>query len=247
MNPGGGPPNERPAIGLNAVDPTLRTPYLQQWGLNLQFQATASTLVEVGYQGTKGTRLATQRLINQPILASAERPINGIATNTAANAALRVPYVGFSPTGLVWLETSTDSRYNSLQTSVTRRFSKGLRVLGSYTWAKSLDNNSGSGTGATFIAPDGDQFRLGLNRGLSDFDRTHRAVMNFSYAIPKWGFGLNRTGFGKRFFDGWQIAQIEAVDGQAIQPFGVIGFATEPLERILWKPCGENYSCAIAK
>jgi len=46
------------------------------------------------------------------ILSSPEQPINGITTNTTANSALRVPYVGFSPTGLVWLETSTDSRYN---------------------------------------------------------------------------------------------------------------------------------------
>jgi len=41
--------NDRPAIGLNAADPTLRTPYMQQWGLNVQYQATASTLIEVGY------------------------------------------------------------------------------------------------------------------------------------------------------------------------------------------------------
>jgi len=150
-------------------------------------------------------------LINQPILASPERPVNGITTNTTANAALRVPYVEFSPTGLVWLETSTDSRYNSLQTSVTRRFSKGLRLLGSYTWAKSLDNNSGSGTGASFTQTEGDQLPLGLNRGPSDFDRTHRAVLNFSYNIPKWGFRWNNTAFGKRFFDGWQIAGVSVI------------------------------------
>src|SRR6185295_4200664 len=125
-------------------------------------------------------------LINQPILASASAPVNGQTTNTAANAGLRVPYVGFSPTGLVWLETSTDSRYNSLQASVTRRLSKGLRMLASYTFAKSLDDNSGSGTGATFAVFDGDQTRLSLNRGLSDFDRTHRFALNFGYEIPGW-------------------------------------------------------------
>ncbi len=192
---------DRPAIGLNAVDPTLKTPYLQQWGLNAQYQVTPSTMVEAGYQGTKGSRLASQRLINQPILASATNPIGGQTTNTAANASLRVPYVGFSPTGLVWLETSTDSSYNSLQTSVTRRFSKGLRLLASYTWAKSLDNNSGSGTGATFTQLDGDQTRLSLNRGLSDFDRTHRLIVNFSYNLP---YGR----LNKRIFGDWQVAGV---------------------------------------
>src|SRR6185295_11372374 len=159
-------------------------------------------------------------LINQPILASASAPVNGQTTNTAANAGLRVPYVGFSPTGLVWLETSTDSRYNALQTSVTRRLSKGLRLLASYTWSKSLDNNSGSGTGATFTQTDGDQTRLGLNRGLSDFDRKHRMVVNFSYNIPKWGFGLNNTAFGKRAFDGWQISGVTVL--QSGTPFSIL-------------------------
>ncbi len=131
-----------------------------------------------------------------------------------------MPYVGFSPTGLVWLETSTDSRYNSLQTSLTRRFAKGLRLLASYTWSKSLDNNSGSSTGATFTQTDGDQTRLNLNRGLSDFDRTHRVVVNFSYNIPKWGFGLNDTAAGTRVFDGWQIAGVTVA--QSGTPFSIL-------------------------
>ena len=211
---------DRPAIGLNAVDPTLRTPYLQQWGLNAQYQITPATLIEIGYAGTKGSRLATQRLINQPLLASASAPVNGQTTNTAANAQLRVPYTGFSPTGLVWLETSTDSRYNSLQASLTRRFAKGLRLLASYTWAKSLDNNSGSATGATFTQTDGDQGQPSLNRGLSDFDRTHRAVLNFSYQIPNWGFRWKASAFGKRVFDGWQLAGVSVV--QSGTPFSIL-------------------------
>ncbi len=212
--------NDRPAIGLNAVDPTMKTPYLQQWGLNMQYQLTQSTLVEVGYVGTKGSNLATQRLINQPVLASASAPVNGETTNTAANAQLRVPYVGFSPTGLVWLETSTDSRYNSMQASVTRRLSKGLRMLVAYTWAKSLDNNSGSSTGATFTGIDGDQTRLGLNRGPSDFDRKQRLVVNYSYSVPNWGFGWKNTAIGKRLFDGWQLAGV--VIAQTGTPISVL-------------------------
>ncbi len=211
---------DRPAIGLNAVDPTLKTPYLQQYGFNFQYQVTPATLIELGYVGTKGSRLATQRLINQPVLASTTSPVNGQTTNTAANAQLRVPYVGFSPTGLVWLETSTDSRYNSMQASITRRLTKGLRLLGSYTWAKSLDNNSGSATGATFTQGDGDQTRLSLNRGLSDFDRKHRVVVNFSYIIPNWGFGMKNSAVGKRVFGGWQVAGVAVAQGGT--PFSVL-------------------------
>lgn len=229
----------RPAIGLNAVDPTLRTPYLQQWGVSLQYQWTPEMLAEAGYQGTKGSLLATQRLINQPLLASAERPVNGLTTNTTANAELRVPYPGFSGTGLVWLETSTDSRYNALQMSLTRRLSRGARFLVAYTWAKSLDNNSGSGTGATFTQTDGDQTRLDTNRGLSDFDRTHRLVANFTYEAPNWGLWWKNSAFGKRAFGGWQVSGVAIY--QSASPFSVLDtsgaslFATSS-SRASWAP-----------
>ena len=122
-----------------------------------------------------------------------------------------------------------------MQTSVTRRFSKGLRLLGSYTFAKSLDNNSGSGTGATFNQTDGDQLRLGLNRGLSDFDRTHRAVVNFSYNIPKWGY----SGFGKKFFEGWQVAGVAVM--QSGTPISILDTSGAALygtsnSRASWAP-----------
>lgn len=210
----------RPALSLNSVDPTFRSPYLQQWGVNFQWQFLKNTVAEVGYVGTKGSALPSMRLANQSLLASVEAPVNGITTNTAANAQLRVPYIGFSPTGLIWLESSTDSRYNSLQASVSRRLSAGLRALASYTWGKSLDNNSGSGTGATFTQFDGDQNNLGSNRGPSDFDRTHRFVLNFTYAVPKWGFGWNETAVGKRVFSGWEIAGVAIM--QSGVPFSIL-------------------------
>ena len=140
-----------PALALNSVDPTLRTPYVNQWAFNLQYQAAKDTLVEVGYVGTKGVALPVEQEINQSLLASPSAPINGITTNTSANAPQRVPYPGFSASGLLELETASDSSYNSLQASVTQRFHHGLRFLASYTWSKSLDDISG---GATSIFAD---------------------------------------------------------------------------------------------
>ena len=107
------------ALGMNAVDPTLRTPYVQQWGMNVQYEVARETLVEVGYVGTKGVALPARVAADQAILASPTNPVNGIATNTAANAPLRVPYIGFSNEGLLTEETVADSRYNALQASVT--------------------------------------------------------------------------------------------------------------------------------
>ena len=198
--------NDKPALGLNSVDPNLRTPYLQQWGLNIQWAATSDMLVEIGYLGTKGVALPDRRAINQALLASPTAPINGNTTNTSANTQLRVPYTGLSPAGLLAEETAADSRYNSLQASVTRRVSHGLRLQASYTYSKSMDDTSGGST-TLFSEISGDESNMGSSKGVSDFDRTHRLMLNAGYEIPRFGFGWNNT-VGKRLFAGWHIAGI---------------------------------------
>jgi outer membrane receptor protein involved in Fe transport len=197
----------QPAIGLNSMDPKLRVPYLNQWGLNVQWEAVRDTLVEVGYVGTKGTSLPVRRAIDQAVLASPDHPVNGITTNTTANTALRVPYEGFSPNGLLAEETDADSRYNSLQASVTRRFSHGLRFLASYTFSKSMDDTSGGST-TIFSEITGDESNLRSSKGVSDFDRTHRLVVNFSYEIPNFGGRYRSSGAGKRIFGGWMLSGV---------------------------------------
>jgi hypothetical protein len=176
----------QPAIGLNSVDPNLRTPYLHQWGANFHHEILKNLLLEVGYAGSKGVALPDRRAINQAILASPTSPINGMTTNTSANTSLRVPYIGFSPSGLLAKEIAADSRYNSLQATVTRRYANGLRFLVSYTFSKSMDDTSG---GSTSICSEitGDESNIGSSKGLSDFDRPERVVANFGYQIPSWG------------------------------------------------------------
>ena len=70
---------------------------------------------------------------------------------------------------------------------LTRRLSKGLQLLASYTYAKSLDNASGRGeTDASTIL--GNQFDSSANRGVSDFDRTHRFVLSYLWDLPRPAF-----------------------------------------------------------
>jgi hypothetical protein len=44
--------------------PNNRTPYLQQWGLNMQYAVTPNLLVEIGYQGSHGLREPIQWIFN---------------------------------------------------------------------------------------------------------------------------------------------------------------------------------------
>ena len=61
-----------------------------------------------------------------------------VTTNTAANASLRVPYLGFAPGGLISGTTDGDDKFNSLQATVRKRLSHGLTLQAAYTWSKSL-------------------------------------------------------------------------------------------------------------
>ena len=210
--------NDHPALGLNSVDPNLRTPYIQQWGFNFQYQLARELLLETGYVGTKGVALPDRRAINQAVLASPDHPVNGITTNTSANTSLRVPYVGFSPAGLLAEETAADSHYHSLHLSVTKRFSHGLRFLTSYTFAKSIDDTSGGST-SIFSEISGDEAHIWTSKGISDFDRTHRMVVNFGYELPKLGGRLGTSMFGKQVLNGWGLAGI--VIAQSGTPFSV--------------------------
>ncbi len=51
------PDNEFEALETQMISPDLATPYTQQWSLNLQWEIRPDWLLELGYVGTKGTKL----------------------------------------------------------------------------------------------------------------------------------------------------------------------------------------------
>jgi hypothetical protein len=51
------PDNEFEAFETQMISPDLATPYVQQWNFNLQWEFKPNWLIEIGYVGTKGTKL----------------------------------------------------------------------------------------------------------------------------------------------------------------------------------------------
>src|SRR4030095_857927 len=49
------------------IDPELRTPYIHQYNANVQWEFAKDYLVEVGYVGSKGTKLLQVITLNQPV------------------------------------------------------------------------------------------------------------------------------------------------------------------------------------
>jgi len=194
----------------SVISNNLSAPLIQQWNLNLQYEFVPGFLWEVGYVGARGERLYGTADLNTPLLASPTNPVNSITTNTVANAQQRVPFVGY--TSLLDNETNFDSWYNGLQTSITKRFNHGLQFLGSYTWSKTLDDLSDttigfdSGRGGRF--PGDGNLARSLEWGPSDFDRAHRFVFSYLWALPQ---PKERTDFVGKMLSGWQSSGVVTV------------------------------------
>ena len=173
------------SIGFQSVAQDYRPPVMQQYSLNTQLMFARDYLLEVGYVGSRGTHQIAPRLPNQALSADATNPVRGQTTNTLANLALRLPFIGFSPTGLIVIDSRESSWYNSLQVSLTKRFTKGLQFLAAYTLSSALNTNAlntlaaGGGVTAT-----GNQVERRANYGPSDFNRRHRFIANYVYDLP---------------------------------------------------------------
>jgi hypothetical protein len=199
---------------LDTLDPNLRPPKIQEYGLNVQIQMMKDMLLEVGYSGNRGEHLFNTDALNEACLVGA--PINqdgcpagifppGFA-NTVGNAYLRAPYLGFATGGIGDFETQASDWYNALVTTLTKRFSHGLQFQLSYTFSKEMEtfaggtsNYGGSVTGGSFGASGlGDP-----NHPLYGPDSTirpQRFVASWVYQLPG---PKNRHSFAGQVLGGW--------------------------------------------
>jgi trimeric autotransporter adhesin len=108
-----------------AIDPNYRLGYVQVWNLDLQRQLPHGFLLNVGYNGAKGTRLDVDRAI--------------ITSDTQ-------PFIYESSTG--------NSILHSMSLRVRKRMSSGIGFSGSYVFSKSIDDASSIGLGGTVVTQD---------------------------------------------------------------------------------------------
>jgi len=215
--------------------------------------------IEIAYVGSRGLNLFRDVGINQARLASPQNPIINevlralslpgavITTNTPGNAQLRAPFQGASIITFRQEQTTAQSSYNSLQISLTRRLSKGLEFLASYTYAKAIDNGSG-GVANLAATVDvgvilGNQLDNRAHRGVSSFDRPHRFVLSYLWDLPRPALAA-RSSVGRKLLSNWEIAgiitamsglPIDIVDGGAGSFYGLNG-GNNPLARPNWAP-----------
>jgi hypothetical protein len=214
---------------ITVFAPDFRPPMIQEYSLGIQSELTKDTVLEIGYSGARGTHLIRERSVNQAGIASASNPIRTVTTNTRANVGLRVPFQGFSPSVAQEIESAGSSWYNALLVGLNKRFSHGLRVQGSYTFAKSLATDASTSTGPNGGTAIGNQNDPSQRYGPDTFIRRHRLIANYTYDLP----GPRDNGALKQALGGWTVAGVTTLQsGQNLTPtltnaLSVFGITTD--------------------
>ncbi len=203
-----------PVNGIYPDRSNFVTPYVQQYNLGVQWEAMKNTLLDISYVGSMSHKLTRLVNLNQSTL-----PTNVYLGPYSGTYPVGLSGLASAPLGTFVQQTSAQSAYNSLQASVTKRYSNGLQLLASYTWSHSIDDFSGGAVNdLTGVIGDTHQNYFGS----SDFDRRHRFVVSFVYDLPRAYRG--GAGFPKQVLNNWQLAGVGT--WQSGTPFSIIGNAS---------------------
>ncbi len=218
----------------DAVYKAFQTPYSYQYSLTVEHQLANHLMASVAYVGSRGKHLVERYDANTPIpivlpggtqcnIGVPVDPVNNpilpagtLCTPTTTTVVNGVTKVTNAPRrNPTWLDLQTRSMtgvsyYDSLQVTVHRSFSTGLQFQGVYTWAHSIDTSSGLFSEEADNAATGIENRDNIfgEKGRSNFDVRHSAVINFLYTLP---FGRGLTGFAGQALHGWQVGSITTI------------------------------------
>ncbi len=217
-------------------DPNLKNPYSQNWNFGVQRELPGNVLLEVNYVGSKGTRLL-RTVDGNPPQPNLVANLQGLGVPDAALEGALLYFFdpnvfGVYPAPAVnntaffqaaLTRSVAFSTYNALQVNFTKRFSHGFQAQLAYTWSHGIDNASDPlDPAAGNRSFPRNSFNLGAERGQSDFDLRHRAVINYIWEVPlgKGRRYLNQ-GWAARILEGFQLSGIVAF--QSGHPYEIFG------------------------
>jgi Carboxypeptidase regulatory-like domain/TonB-dependent Receptor Plug Domain len=203
------------------VEPNPKRDYVMQWNLNVQRQVTPSVTAVVGYVGSHGVhqlfRIDDGNIVLPTLTSAGYLWPNPIGKGLPVN-----PNVG----AIRFVDWGGSSFYDGLQIGIQKRMSHGLQLQGSFTWGKSIDNNSGAIAGDTLSNSVTSLFwpDLSVTRGVSDYNIGRVLVINGTWQVPS-SKAAGPLGWAA---NGWQLGAIlKANDGVPITP--TFGNGGDPL------------------
>jgi hypothetical protein len=194
-----------------------RAPYFADWQFTIERTITTNSVLRASYHGVVGVKLLSRlqaqnqldpkywgiygsllgntisSVINNPIVVAAgfKLPYPTYPTNLQLQQALR-PYPQFSGVDSnAGGQNDGHSTFHALETSFEHRFSRGLFLLASYTFAKLISTTNGEDANRTSLGAVQNQYNRRLDKAVASQDTPHNLRISYVYDLP--------FGRGKRF------------------------------------------------
>lgn len=165
-----------------------RVGYMQQWNLHVQRELSSGLVLEVGYVGTKGTKLSS--FFNANVAKPGPGPIQ--------------PRRPFQNVGAFSEDKSiANSSYNGMTVKLEKRLSNNVNFIANYSYSRFIDLCSVFG-----CASPQDAYNIKESYGLSDLHNKHIFTWGYVTNLP-FGrgqrFGANLSAIANAIVGGWQV------------------------------------------
>jgi hypothetical protein len=202
-------PGTIPSV-LWSADRKDRFGYTQQWNIGVQRELADELMLEVGYVGSKGTKVPIFSFQNLPPPGPG---VVGCPPSPCEPGQEHPRPFPINNTFMIVGENKATSNYHSLQAKLEKRFSSGLQFLGSYAWGHHIDVG-GSGNSTQSFPQDQRNLRGDRASGFADF--RHVFTGSYLYELP--------FGKGKRFLTDASAFVNTALGGWAVS--GITRYTT---------------------
>lgn len=170
-------------VSGGVLNPNSHVEYTMAYNLTIDQRLPAGFSATLGYVGNKAEHVMGSRQFN-PAVCAAGVPCTSLNNSTCAscttgNENSRRLFPGLGAVEL--MDAYEFANFNSVQFTVTRRVSRGLKILGNVVWSKAMDNNSSATEGN---AGPNNPFNLKAAYGAADFDQRYRANLSANYLFP---------------------------------------------------------------
>ncbi|MEW5979519.1 MAG: TonB-dependent receptor [Acidobacteriota bacterium] len=223
---------------LPSTDPTLlngdfigfynprlnRMPYVQNWNMGVQYELPWQTKIEANYVGNKGTRLNDSDYLGYLNQVPSQYLSLGdtLLDDISAHPEIPKPYPSFEGTVARALRPFPQyegvethrlndgwSTYHSLQLTFTKRSSRGLSFITSYTFSKSLATSDTAGPGDYYYNAQ-DFYNRRADYSVTRFHIPHDLKVTWLYDLP-FGPGGRwlQSGVGRYVLGGWTVSAIQ--------------------------------------
>ncbi len=217
-------PKNAANIATSSYDRNLRHGYAQQWSFSIQHELPGSILMEMGYYANVAHKLMRRTEGNWAL------PGAGAVNNRRRYRTILVPQDGvvIGPLANMFRQQAdSNSNFQSLQVKVEKRLSKGLSVLSSYIWSKTISDGRGeSGAGGVSNSLPQDPLNLRAERSLADEHRPQRFVASTVYQLPIGrgrAYLANTPRVVNAILGGWSMAAIVTLESGRLASLSVRG------------------------